>query len=138
MPNLVVIRTMFTLPYEVEPKMYNLDDEEEETCNLDLLPSGEWASFVLKKKTEFQSPSRPKIRRRGIRTNGGAGSSRPRPSDMETDQEQQQEQRNADFNSNNNDKESEWHENNDDELPHLKELGSMIISTQLELDNHLM
>ena len=70
---LVVTREIFSLPFEVEPKYFNLDDGEEESMCVDLLPSGYWAVFVLKKKKEFTSPQRPRgIRIRGQLANGTA------------------------------------------------------------------
>lgn len=70
---LVVTREIFSLPFEVEPKYFNLVDGEEESMCVDLLPSGYWAVFVLKKKKEFTSPQRPRgIRIRGQLANGTA------------------------------------------------------------------
>ena len=71
-PQLVVTRNVFTLPYEVEPHYYDLNDTKERTICQDSLPSGDWATFVLKKKKEeITSPERPGIRLRG-RANGTA------------------------------------------------------------------
>ena len=65
-PQLVVTRNVFTLPYEVEPHYYDLNDTKERTICQDSLPSGDWATFVLKKKKEeITSPERPGIRLRG-------------------------------------------------------------------------
>ena len=71
-PQLVVTRRVFTLPHEVEPHYFDLNDTRERTICQDSLPSGEWATFVLKKKEEeITSPERPGIRLRG-RANGTA------------------------------------------------------------------
>ena len=70
---LVVTRKIFSLLFEVEPKYFNLVDGEEESMCVDLLPSGYWAVFVLKKKKEFTSPQRPRgIPIRGQLANGTA------------------------------------------------------------------
>ena len=81
-PQLVVTRNVFTLPYEVEPHYFDLNDTKERTICQDSLPSGDWATFVLKKKKEeITSPERPGIRIRG-RAHGStakAGSKRTSP-----------------------------------------------------------
>ena len=83
---LVVTREIFSLPFEVEPKYFNLVDGEEESMCVDLLPSGYWAVFVLKKKKEFTSPQRPRgIRIRGQLANGTARAGLKRaPDDINT------------------------------------------------------
>ena len=79
-------REIFSLPFEVEPKYFNLVDGEEESMCVDLLPSGYWAVFVLKKKKEFTSPQRPRgIRIRGQLANGTARAGLKRaPDDINT------------------------------------------------------
>ena len=64
----------------------NLVDGEEESICVDLLPSGYWAVFVLKKKKEFTSPQRPRgIRIRGQLANGTARAGLKRaPADINT------------------------------------------------------
>ena len=63
---LIVTREIFTLPFEVEPNYFNLVDGEEESMCVDVLPSGYWAVFVLRKTKEFISPQRT----RGIHIRG--------------------------------------------------------------------
>ena len=80
-PQLVVTRRVFTLPHEVEPYYFDLNDTREQTICQDSLPSGEWATFVLKKKEEeITSPERPGIRHRG-RANGTARAGLKRATD---------------------------------------------------------
>ena len=85
-PQLVVTRNVFTLPYEVEPHYFDLNDTKERTICQDSLPSGDWATFVLKKKKEeITSPERPGIRIRGQLANGTARAGLKRaPDDINT------------------------------------------------------
>ena len=52
-------------------------------------------------------PSFPNIRRRGVRNNGGAGTTRGRPDDIDTSQQQEQQNRNDSVNVNNNNNNNE-------------------------------
>lgn len=64
-PDLLVTRILFDIGCEVEIKYFNLDNNES-PINLDKLPTGEWATFILKKKVELKSPVIPQLRRRGV------------------------------------------------------------------------
>mmetsp|Transcript_11235 Transcript_11235/g.10916 ORF Transcript_11235/g.10916 Transcript_11235/m.10916 type:complete len:231 (-) Transcript_11235:231-923(-) len=99
--DLLVTRILFGIGYEVEKKYYDLDNNES-PINLDSLPTGEWATFILKKKVELKSPVIPNLRRRGVQDNGGAGTTRGRPNDIDTSQQQDQQNRNNFVNANNN------------------------------------
>jgi hypothetical protein len=84
--DVVVPAIVFYLPWPVEKKLFNFNGGEEDSVPIDLLSTGEWAMVVLKKKTEETALARPKIRRRGVRNNGGgtgAGTARARDNDQE-------------------------------------------------------
>jgi len=150
----LVTRILFDIGCEVEIKYFNLDNNES-PINLDKLPTGEWATFILKKKVELKSPVIPQLRRRGVWDNGGVGTTRGRPDDIDTSQQQDQQNRNNSVNTNNNNNNNNeamdedgsvfhsptnnyWNENENfhEELPQLRELGLMIESTRQDLHNN--
>ena len=105
-PDLLVTRILFDIGCEVEIKYYDLENNES-PINLDSLPTGEWATFILKKKVELKSPVIPNLRCRGVQDNGGAGTTRGRPNDIDTSQQQDQQNRNNFVNANNNNNNNE-------------------------------
>jgi hypothetical protein len=66
-------KEIFRFPFEIEVKLYDIDHQVMAEVPIDPLPSGDWAVLALKKKTVVPKFSCPKIRHRGVRTNGGAG-----------------------------------------------------------------
>ena len=54
-------------------KYFNFDGVEEGAAPVDLLATGEWAVVILEEPLEESKRNRPKIRRRGRRVDGGAG-----------------------------------------------------------------
>jgi hypothetical protein len=76
--------TVFNLPFEVDPHIYNFVGNVQGTITVSAYPTGDWVSIVLRKKGTAKPASRPIIRRRGVRENCGAGTTRARPEDTET------------------------------------------------------
>ena len=73
--------TVFDLPFEVEPNIYDFHGNIQNTVTVADQPTGDWVSIVLKKKAAPKPASRPNIRRHGPRSNGSAGTTRARPED---------------------------------------------------------
>ena len=113
-PDLLVTRLLFDIGCEVEIKYFDLENNESPIV-LDSLPTGEWATFTLKKKVELPSPVIQKLRRRGVCDNGGVGTTRGRPNDIDTSQQLEQQNRNNSVNANNNNTNNECMEEKEEE-----------------------
>lgn len=93
--DLVHTEVIFYLPYTVQHQLRNFDRGEETAVPIDALASGDWATIVIHEEKTDLKQTRPKIRRRGVQANGGAGSVRPRDEAQQNAHNQAQANRNA-------------------------------------------
>ena len=85
--DVVLTETIFELPFRVKQEIYNPQGAAVNSVSADMLQSGdEWASMVLHKEPTEVVNTRPRVRRRGVRPNGGAGTTRPRDASTQHDQ----------------------------------------------------
>ena len=60
----IVSQEVFRLPWPVERQIYDYHHKAVDEVPIDLLATGEWANFVLKKQTDVPKVARPTINRR--------------------------------------------------------------------------